>query len=130
MAYSESYLAVQYLFDGYGIETVTIFLDEIARGASMDQALMASTGSKYADFETEFRVYLQGRFNLVGLLADTMYFWLFLAIITVFGFILWLRRRRAYYRRWEEEERLASTDFDYGDPDHPEVVDDDEPWRS
>jgi hypothetical protein len=129
LAYSESYLAVQYLFDIYRVEGVNIFLDEIARGASIDRALVASTGSKYADFESEFRVYLQGRFNLVGLLADTMYFWLFLAIITVIGFILWLRKRRAYYRKWEEEERLASTDFDYGDPDHPEDVDDDEPWR-
>ena len=129
LAYSESYLAVQYLFDVYRIEGVKLFLDEIARGASMDQALMVSTGSKYADFESEFRVYLQGRFNLVGLLADTMYFWLFLAIITVIGFILWLLRRRTYYRKWEEEERLASTDFDYGDPDNPEDADDDEPWR-
>ena len=129
LAYSESYLAVQYLFDVYRIDGVNIFLDEIARGASIDRALVASTGSKYADFETEFRVYLQGRFNLVGLLADTMYFWLFLALITVVGFILWLIKRRAYHRKWEEEERLASTDFDYGDPDHPEDVDDDEPWR-
>ena len=129
LAYSQSYLAVQYLFDVYGIDGVKIFLDEISRGASIDRALMASTGSKYADFETEFRVYLQGRFNLVGLLADTMYFWLVLALITVVGFILWLRRRRAYYRKWEEEERLASTNFDYGDPDRPEEADDDEPWR-
>ena len=129
LAYSESYLAVQYLFDVYRIEGVNIFLDEIARGASVDRALVTSTGSKYAAFESEFRVYLQGRFNLVGLLADTMYFWLFLAIITIIGFILWLRKRRAYHRKWAEEERLASTDFDYGDPDHPEDVDDDEPWR-
>lgn len=130
LAYSESYLAVQYLFDTYRIDGVHNFLDEIAHGASIDRALVASTGSKYADFESEFRVYLQSRFNLVGLLADTMYFWLALSIITVIGFILWLRKRRVYHRKWEEEERLASTDFDYGDPDHPEDVEDDEPWRS
>jgi len=47
----------------------------------------------------------------------------------IIGFFLALRRRRQYYRKWEEEERLASTDFDYGDPDEPERPDDDEPWR-
>ena len=129
LAYSESYLAVQYLFDTYGIEGVNIFLDEIARGASLDRSLMASTGSKYAEFESEFRLYLQGRFNLVGLLADTMYFWTGLSVIVVIGFLLWLRKRKQYHRKWEEEERLASTDFDYGDSDRPEEADDDEPWR-
>jgi len=129
LAYAESYLTVQYLFDTYGIEAVNIFLDQVAAGASLDRALMASTGSNYADFETEVRVYLQQRFNLVGLLADTMYFWLALAVIVIIGFFLALRRRRQYYRKWEEEERLASTDFDYGDPDEPERADDDEPWR-
>jgi len=129
LAYAESYLTVQYLFDTYGIDGVNIFLDEVAAGASLDRALMASTGSNYADFETEVRVYLQQRFNLVGLLADTMYFWLALAVIVIIGFFLALRRRRQYYRKWEEEERLASTDFDYGDPDEPEQPDDDEPWR-
>ncbi len=92
-------------------------------------ALMASTGSNYRDFDEEIRVYLRQRFNLIGLVADTMYFWLALAIIVVIGFILKMRKRRQYYKKWEEEEKLASTDFDYGDPDNPEDADDDEPWR-
>lgn len=129
LAYAQSYLTVQYLFDVYGIEAVNIFLDEIAMGRSLDEALMASTGSDYGDFEREMHVYLQGKFNLVGLVSDTMYFWLALAVIVVIGFILSLRRRKQYYRQWEEEERLTSSDFDYGDPDHPEEIDDDEPWR-
>ncbi len=129
LAYAESYLAVKYLFDTYGTEAVNLFLDEIARGSSMDRALMTATGSNYADFEREMRIYLQGRFNLVGLLADTMYLWLGLAVIVIIGFVLTVLRRKRYYRKWEEEEKLSSTDFDYGDPDRPERIDDDEPWR-
>jgi hypothetical protein len=34
-----------------------------------------------------------------------------------------------YYKKWEEDEKYQSTDFDYGDPDNPEQIDDeDEPW--
>jgi LPXTG-motif cell wall-anchored protein len=95
----------------------------------MDRALMVSTGSNYADFEHEVHVYLVGRFNLIGLVSDTMYLWLGLAVVVIVGFILSLRRRKKYYERWAEDERLASTDFDYGDPDRPEEIDDDEPWR-
>ena len=129
LAYGESYMAVQYFFDNYGVEGVNQFIDQIARGASLDDALMASTGSNYRDFDEEIRVYLRQRFNLIGLVADTMYFWLALAIIVVIGFILKMRKRRQYYKKWEEEEKLASTDFDYGDPDEPEEPDNEEPWR-
>lgn len=129
LAYAQSYLTVQYLFKVYGIDGVNLFLDEIGAGRSLDQALLAATGSNYDDFEREIHVYLQSKFNLIGLVADTMYFWLALAVIVVIGFFLSLRRRRQYYRRWEEAERLESTDFDYGDPDQPEQSDDDEPWR-
>jgi hypothetical protein len=130
IAYAQSYMTVQYLFDQYGIEGVNILLDSLATDAGLDSALMASTGSNYADFEAELRVYLQGRFNLLSLMTDTMYFWLALAIILIVGAILSLRRRRRYLRKWEKEEQLASTDFDYGDPQAPEKLDDDdEPWR-
>jgi hypothetical protein len=130
LAYGESYMAVQYFFDNYGIDGVNEFIDQIGRGASLDEALMASTGSNYRDFDEEIRVYLRQRFNFVGLMADMMYFWLALAIIVIIGFVLMLRKKRQYYRKWEDEEKLASTDFDYGDPDDPEKTDDDEePWR-
>jgi hypothetical protein len=131
LAYAESYLAVQYLYDGYGNEAVNMFLDTLASGVSVDGALMASTGSNYADFEQEFFVYLRQRHNFATLLADTMYFWLGLAVILIVGAVLTMRRRRKYYDQWKRDERLESTDFDYGDPENPEEPDepDDEPWR-
>lgn len=129
VAYAQSYQTVKYLFDLYREQAVTVFLDEIRMGNSIDEALLASTGSDYADFEDEVRQHLAGRYNLTTLLMDTMYFWLILAIVVVIGAMLYLKRRREYYRKWEEEEKLHSTDFDYGDPDNPEVPDDDEPWR-
>jgi len=130
VAYSQSYLAVDYLFDLYGQEAVNVFLDRVASGQSLDAAMMASIGSNYADFEEEFGLYLRKRFNIITLFLDTMWLWLGLAIIVIIGAFLKFSKRRKYYKKWEEEERLHSTDFDYGDPDNPEQIDDeDEPWR-
>ena len=129
VAYAESYLAVKYFYDTYDRRAVNIFLDEIARDASIDDALMASVGSDYNGFEQEFHSYLSKHYNIVTLFTDTMWFWLGLAILLVIGSFMSYRRRRQYYEKWEREEQLHSTDFDYGDPDNPEVPDDDEPWR-
>lgn len=128
VAYAESYLAVGYFYESYGQEAVLLFLDSLAAGAGVDAALLVSTGSNYSDFNREFQLYLQERFNFATLILDTMYFWLALAIILIIGATLKYRRRREYYARWEKEEELHSTDFDYGDPDNAEE-EDDEPWR-
>jgi hypothetical protein len=129
LAYAQSQLAVIYLFEGYSPEAVDLLLGAIAAGKSLDEAFMVSTGSDYDGFKEEFRLYLDTRFNLVSLMVDTMWFWLALAIIVVIGAFWKYKQRRSYYRKWEAEERLHSTDFDYGDPDNPEKTDDDEPWR-
>jgi hypothetical protein len=130
VAYATSYQAVAYLYKQYGGIAVNQMLDSIAHGRSMDIALFAATGSNYRDFEKEFRVYLDARFNATSLLADTMYFWLALAFVLILGAYLQYRRRRSYYKKWEREEKYESKDFDYGDPDDPEKPDDDdEPWR-
>ncbi|MFZ5979137.1 MAG: peptidase MA family metallohydrolase, partial [Candidatus Zixiibacteriota bacterium] len=129
-AYAQSYLAVQYLYREYGREAVNVFLDEIAAGATVDSALMASIGSDYWGFQQEFNIYLTQRFNAASLFMDTIYLWIALAIVVIIGGLLRMKSKRDYFKKWEEDEKLHSTDFDYGDPDHPEKTDDDEPWRN
>ena len=58
------------------------------------------------------------------LFGDLYFLWIFLAGVVVIGFLLKLKKRNKFYKKWEEEERLQSTDFDYGDPDNPEQADD------
>jgi cytochrome c-type biogenesis protein CcmH/NrfF len=66
----------------------------------------------------------------MSLFIDTLYLWIILAVVVVIGFILNFMKKRKYYRRWEEEDKLQSKDFDYGDPAKPEETedDDDKPW--
>jgi len=130
VAYSQSYLAVKYFFDEYGNGQAAVFIDSIAEGTSIDQALLGSIGSTYKEFNDEFKKSLTKRYNVVSLFMDTMFFWIGLSAIVLVATYLRYKKRRKYYKKWEEDEKYHSTDFDYGDPDNPEVPDDDEPWRS
>lgn len=130
VAYAESYLAVSKLLDWYGKDAVAILLKAIAEGKDYSEALYIATGSHEKEFEKDFKDYLQNRYNIASLFMDTIFFWLFLAFVLIVGAFLKFRKRRHYYKKWEEEEQLQSTDFDYGDPDNPEQTDDDEPWRN
>lgn len=129
VAYSQSFLAVDYIYSNYGKSSLKRFLDVVAVGGSLDEAFGASTGSTAEEFEREFGDYLKKQYNIVTLFMDTIFFWLALAALVVVGAILKYRKRREYYKKWEREEKLHSTDFDYGDPERPEQTDDDEPWR-
>lgn len=132
LAYAQSYLTVNYLFDVYGLKALNTFLDRLEAGDTIDSALRQSTGSNVKEFQVEVYASFEARFNLVSLFMDTIYFWLVLAIVLVVGGIMSFSKRRRYYDQWEKEEQLHSTDFDYGDPDQPEKIDDDEeePWGS
>ncbi len=130
VAYAQSYLAVKYIYDNYGDHALALLLGELARGRTLNQALMVSTGATLPEFENEYQEELNKRFNIVTLFMDTMLFWLGLALVALIATFLRYKKRREYHKRWEEEEKLHSTDFDYGDPDNPEQIDDDEPWRS
>jgi len=128
-AYAQSYLAVKYLLDTYGVEALNILIDSLSRKAPIESAMMAATGSDRDGFEQEYLNFLKGRYNLLTLFIDMSYLWLFLAIVVVIGFVLRYRRKKKAYEQWDEEEKLQSTDFDYGDPDNPEEIEDeDKPW--
>ena len=89
-----------------------------------------ATGSTMKEFQVDFNRSLHKQFNYASLFMDTIFFWIALAGIVVYAFFLQFKKRREYYKKWEEEEKLESKDFDYGDSDNPEQIeDDDEAWR-
>lgn len=130
IAYSESYLAVKYLLDSYGRESFNLFLDELRKNRPVDQAMMTAIGSGYNGFEKEYFEYLRKKYTVMTFFSDTLYFWLALAMLVIIGFLLGFRKRSKFYKKWEEEDKYESKDFDYGDPDNVDEEDDeDQPWR-
>jgi len=131
IAYAQSYLAVDYMYREYGTNSVNRFLNSLKSGMSLDSAFSAGIGATYSEFEEEFNTYLSTRYNIASLFMDTILFWVFLSLIVIVAGIIRYNKRRQYYKKWAEDEKLHSKDFDYGDPKNPEQVDDeDEPWRS
>lgn len=130
LAYAQSYLAVDFLYREYGINAVNRLLDQFENGAGPDHAFNQSIGGSYGQLNDEFQTYLKGRYNIVSLFMDTAWLWIFLALVVIVGVFVRYKKRRKYYKKWEQEDRLQSKDFDYGDPDNPEQIDEeDEPWR-
>ncbi len=130
VAYAESYLAIKYLIDYYGVETLRELVNLLANGATIDAALEQTIGVNLDGFQEELILDIRERFSLVNILMESTIFWSAMAFIVVLGYILARRRRQKRYDTWDEREKYESTDFDYGDPDNPErIEDEDEPWK-
>lgn len=130
VAYAQSYLAVEYLKNNYSKDFFEKLLNHVGNGIVIEEAIYNETGLTFQEFNSDFKFYLNQRFNVLSLFMDTIILWLFLAVVVIVGFIMKYKKRRSYYEKWDEQEKYHSTDFDYGDPDHPEQTeDDDESWR-
>jgi hypothetical protein len=130
VAYAQSYLAAKYLIDYYGAETVRELLGELQNGKTESAALREILALDQAGFEAELFGYIYEHFTLFGVLMGSTIFWLALAALVVIGAIQARKRKAERYAQWEEDEKLHSTDFDYGDPDNPEKIEDeDKPWE-
>lgn len=130
LAYTESYLAVDYIIGYYGGETLRSLLQALSEGNSIDRSLQGTIGTDLAGFESELFTNIRQRRAAPGILMESTVFWGALSLLVIVGFVRARLRRKKRYQQWEEEERLHSTDFDYGDPDNPEKIEDeDRPWE-
>lgn len=130
IAYAISYLSVEYLVDEYGSNAVNRVLKYLFEGNSIDNALNSAIGSNVYEFQSDLNDEFNKRFNIASLFMDTLFFWMFLALIVIVGFFINYRRRHKYFKKWDEQDNFQSNDFDYGDSENPEKSDDDEPWQS
>ncbi len=129
VAYAESYMAVRYFFEYYGAEGMRDVLAGLKQGLSIDSAMQNAFGLSEVQFEVEAFADIRDNQTLMGIVMGSSLFWGALALVVVIGFVRAMLNRKKRYAQWEEEERYQSTDFDYGDPDNPEKIDDDEPWK-
>lgn len=118
IAYAQSYQAVTYLLTEYGHESFEMILDALRDGLSLDGSFEAAIGADFRTFENEYNLYIQKHYSWLLVFSDMWIMWLVLALLIIIGFILKKKRGRDTIKRWEEEEKYQSTDFDYeeGDP--------------
>lgn len=111
LAYTESFLAVSYLYQEFGEGTVRELVAHLAKGSSMDVAFMRTIGTTYLSFQLEFETYVGTKYNWLSLLGDTMVIWIGLAFLFIFLYFLKMRRTQKKLSQWElEEGSIGETD--------------------
>jgi hypothetical protein len=105
LAYTESFLAVSYLYREFGEGTIKELVDHLSRGTSIDLAFMRTIGSNYLSFQLEFEKYIQTKYNWVSFLGDTFLLWIGLAFLIVFLYLVKRRYSRKTLKDWELEDQ-------------------------
>jgi hypothetical protein len=118
LAYTESYLAMNYFLAAYGHDGLLLFCQTVRGGGNWDAAFRDATGADYLAFQQEFTEFLNARYNWVAFLGDTILLWI--GLVGLFIVIYIIKRRRSAARRaeWEEQEALA--DILYGPLTRPD----------
>lgn len=104
LAYQESFLAVSYLIEKFGNESMKIILAQLAQGNDMDAALVHAIGSDQTDFEYEWYHSIQKKYRWHFLLDFDIYLWIFILLLFIFGFLIIRKRNRLTMKRWEQED--------------------------
>jgi hypothetical protein len=111
LAYTESFLAVSYLYGEFGEGAVKELVEHLSRGTSIDLAFMRTIGSNYLSFQLEFEKYVQTKYNWVSFLGDTFLLWIGLAFLIVFLYLVKRWRSARTVEEWElHDQGLASED--------------------
>ncbi len=104
LAYTESFLAVSYLYQEFGQGTVKELVSHLAEGSSLDGAFLKTIGSSYLAFQLEFEKYVQSKYNWTSLLGDTLVIWIGLAFLFVLLYFLKRWRTHKTLKQWQKEE--------------------------
>ncbi len=105
LAYTESFLAVSYLYREYGEGTIKELVTHLANGTSIDLAFMRTIGSNYLFFQLEFEKYIKAKYNWVSFFGDTFLIWIGLAFLIVFLYLLKRRYTKKTLKEWGLEEQ-------------------------
>jgi len=110
LAYTESFLAVSYLYREYGEGTVRELVGHLAEGSSLDAAFLRTIGSNYLSFQLEFGKYIETEYNWTSILGDTLAIWIGLAFLFIFLYFLKMHRAHKMLKRWKQEETREISD--------------------
>jgi len=108
LAYEQSKRFVQYLVDEYGEGRMRALLDDLANGRSISPALENQYGRRLPTLESDWLGTERKKGIWFTYLSSYLYQLLFVAgaVITIIGFIRFLRKRRGYQEMEDEDTRF------------------------
>jgi hypothetical protein len=106
LAYEQSKSFINYIDRQYGDSALLDILEFLKNGESIEYALRGSLGVSLEQLEQEWLAQLDTTPRWLIFLASHIYAILFFlaAILTMFGFLRLVIKRRRIYREWEDED--------------------------
>jgi hypothetical protein len=106
LAYEQSKSVIGYVDRQYGKNAILNLLDRLKNGDTVEDAVMKSIAVSLDRMEEEWLDHLESTPRWLIFLANNIYGILFFmaAVLTFFGFIRFVRRRKKLYEEWEDEE--------------------------
>ena len=107
LAYEECKSIVEYIVSEYGKQGILQILGYLKEGHSIDDSIQKSLSVSTSELEIKWLVYLKRKHTWFSYLSYNIYTILFFlaAVITVYGFIRLLKKKRAYVDEDEEKGR-------------------------
>ncbi len=105
LAYEESKSIVEYIEREFGVSGVRRILEHMSSGDDLEGAVQRSLSISLEELEKRWRSSLAGKFLWVSFIGDNLYeiLFLFAAVITIYGFIVILRKKKEYKDEDEED---------------------------
>jgi len=107
LAYEESKSIVEYIVSEYGKQGILQILEYLKEGHSIDDSIQKSLSVSTSELEIKWLAYLKRKHTWFSYLSYNIYTILFslAAVITVYGFIRLMKKKRAYVDEDEEKDR-------------------------
>ena len=106
LAYEQSKSVIGYIERQYGTGAILNLLDHLKNGDTVEEAVRGSLGISFERLEKQWLDHLESTPRWLVLLASNIYSILFFlaAVLTFFGFVKLLGRRKRVYEEWDEED--------------------------
>lgn len=104
LAYQQSYLAVDYLFQHYGDDAVKQIIHKVGEGKNTNQAFIEAIDLDLWEFEEAWYQHIKQKHKWHFLVEFDNYLWILILALFIFGFVMIRLRNRQTIRRWQEEE--------------------------
>jgi len=106
LAYEQSKSLIGYIDRQYGKSALLNILDHLRNGEAAQEAVLDRLGISLDQLEKEWLDHLESTPRWLVFFANNIYGILFFmaAVLTFFGFIRLLRRRKKVYEQWEDED--------------------------
>ncbi len=111
LAYEESKSFVEYIVSEYSRERMLNVLGDLKEGHSINESIQKNISVSLFDLEKNWHAYIRRKHTWFSYLSSNLYtiLFAFAGLITIYGFIRLLRKKKAYKDEEEEEDNRTNS---------------------